>query len=271
MIKEEIIDKYSDKEKLATIFKKIKDKHFPNKVILSCRSRKKLCEISSFIINNLLCNHHSFNNCTNKVHSIIENNSHQDLFTIGDFWNKIKKEQIKQLITELNQTSLVGNLRIYLIKGIDLISSAAVNSMLKFLEEEPDNVYGVFLTTNINNVLPTFYSRCAVMSFSNQKKQKENFKNPLILKLIKNIEIKQLDKNYFLIQELKKLELAKLKLFIKELKLFFSSNMNKLLSLSARRACLKNTLILESRLNTNCNKALSLEAWGINVNRALNL
>lgn len=95
---------------------------------------------------------------------LIKTNNHSQIFLVKPDGNVIKKQQIIDLQDEFSKTSLLDAPRIYIIKDIDLISSSAANSLLKFMEE-PDNesVYGILISSNISNVLPTIISRAQVM------------------------------------------------------------------------------------------------------------
>ena len=76
----------------------------------------------------------------------------------------IKKEQVENLEHEFALTS--DYKRVFIIKDIDKATSAASNSLLKFLESLNDDSYGILITENINLVLPTIKSRCINIHFS---------------------------------------------------------------------------------------------------------
>lgn len=79
----------------------------------------------------------------------------------------ITKEQISDLEAEFSMTSLVDGPRVYIIDGIDTASVAAQNSLLKFIEEPTfkDEVYGILIAYDLNNVLSTIKSRCGLIRF----------------------------------------------------------------------------------------------------------
>lgn len=90
----------------------------------------------------------------------IKNQIHPNVIVISPDGSVIKKEQILVLQTEFSKTSLVDGARIYIISDIEKISSAAANSLLKFLEEpEGKQTYGFLLTENRDAVLQTISSR----------------------------------------------------------------------------------------------------------------
>lgn len=94
----------------------------------------------------------------------IKTNNHSQVHYIEPDGNVIKKDQILALHEEFSKTSLVSAARIYIINQVDLISTQAANSLLKFMEEpESNNVYGILITSNIAKVLPTITSRSQVI------------------------------------------------------------------------------------------------------------
>ncbi len=100
-------------------------------------------------------------------------NEHLNVTYIQKDGQGIKKEQIIALQEEFSMTSLVDGPRIYIIDGIEKISTQAANSLLKFIEEPINKeTYGILLTEDINQVLPTIISRSSVINFpSFEKKQ----------------------------------------------------------------------------------------------------
>lgn len=100
----------------------------------------------------------------------IINNNHMNVDYIGIDSNKtmISKDQITALQEEFSKTSLVSGTRVYIVDGIDTASSAAQNSLLKFIED-PQNqtpIIGIFLATELSNVVSTIISRCELVHFN---------------------------------------------------------------------------------------------------------
>ena len=100
--------------------------------------------------------------------SILSNN-HMNVDYIGIEENKkmISKDQILNLQDEFSKTSLVDGTRIYIVDGIDTASAAAQNSLLKFIEEPVNQIptVGIFLATELSNVVSTIQSRCILQHF----------------------------------------------------------------------------------------------------------
>ncbi|VEU80158.1 hypothetical protein [Haploplasma axanthum] len=95
---------------------------------------------------------------------LIKEDNHSQIYHIKPDGNVIKKDQIIGLQNEFTKTSLLKGPRIYIIEDVDLISTSAANSLLKFMEEpESNEVYGFLMTANLSNVLKTIISRSQVI------------------------------------------------------------------------------------------------------------
>lgn len=101
---------------------------------------------------------------------------------------KISKEQILDLQEEYSKTSLIDGYRIYIIDGIDTATVQAQNSLLKFIEE-PENqtpTIGIFIATELSNVVSTIQSRCVLIHFEAIERKK-------MIKILEDESIDNLD------------------------------------------------------------------------------
>lgn len=87
----------------------------------------------------------------------------EHFFVISPDGDSIRKEQIEDLEHEFGYVS--EHPRVFLIQNIDKATLTASNTLLKFLEDLPDNCYGVLTTENANSVLPTIRSRSQIVTF----------------------------------------------------------------------------------------------------------
>lgn len=103
------------------------------------------------------------------------NHMNVDYIGIQDKKTMISKEQITDLQDEFSKTSLVEGVRVYIVDGIDTASSAAQNSLLKFIEDPLNQTptVGIFLAKELSNVVNTIQSRCILEHFSSLPKEKE--------------------------------------------------------------------------------------------------
>ena len=89
--------------------------------------------------------------------------------TVDDDKKQISKEQIIQLQDEFSKTSLEEGPRVYIVDGIDETSISGQNSLLKFIEEpqNKEKTIGIFIATELSNVVTTIQSRCVLEHFDN--------------------------------------------------------------------------------------------------------
>lgn len=88
------------------------------------------------------------------------------LFFDGYQKEAIGREDILGIQTFFSKTSLEeSNQKVYIIDHAENMSIAAMNGLLKFLEEPSENVVAILTTDNIERLLPTVISRCVVVPF----------------------------------------------------------------------------------------------------------
>lgn len=126
--------------------------------------KKTMLDEARFFAASLYCGCLECNIC-----KTILNDNHLNVkhISIASDKTMITKEQINDLENEFSMTSLVTGPRVYIIDGIDTASVAAQNSLLKFIEEPTykDEVYGILIAYDLNNVLTTIKSRCGLIRF----------------------------------------------------------------------------------------------------------
>lgn len=90
--------------------------------------------------------------------------------------------KIKEII---GKKTFMGGNRMIIIKEIEKATPEAANSLLKILEEPPENTYIILTAQNINGVLPTIVSRSEIFSImpsGDNKSSKLISDNILLLK-----------------------------------------------------------------------------------------
>ena len=80
---------------------------------------------------------------------------------------KISKDQIDILSSKFKLFSYNANFRVVIIDKFNWLTNAAMNSMLKILEEPPSGVYFFLIVDELKNVLPTIQSRSQKLFFKN--------------------------------------------------------------------------------------------------------
>jgi DNA polymerase-3 subunit delta' len=78
----------------------------------------------------------------------------------GESKTKISVEQVDQILHSVNLAPYEGKYKVFIIDGVEFMSVAAANRLLKTIEEPVDNVIFILLTANQNLVPVTVVSRC---------------------------------------------------------------------------------------------------------------
>lgn len=91
---------------------------------------------------------------------------HPDVSLITPEGTRVKIEAVRKIKASSSYRPHEGRKKICIIKDADLLSLPAANSLLKILEEPPLYQVFILLTTNINRVIPTIFSRCQRISFN---------------------------------------------------------------------------------------------------------
>ena len=115
----------------------------------------------------IICENHYTENskCRDcNICHLIDNNTYQDLKIIEPIGASIKKEQVLEIQKSLSLKSSNNTNQVYIIKEADKMNVSTANSILKFIEEPEQGIYGILITTNRKALLTTILSRCILIS-----------------------------------------------------------------------------------------------------------
>lgn len=112
-------------------------------------------------VNHLLCETRQACGSCSSCQSLKRNNN--PYFHVLETDTSIKIQEIRSLKRDTQFKQEQYN--VWLIKDADKMTLQAANSFLKLLEEPPEYVVWILLTTNLASILPTIVSRCQVISF----------------------------------------------------------------------------------------------------------
>ena len=161
----------------------------PNKILLSGANGIGKYTFAVHFINYVLSKNeddsYSFDakqiNINNKSFKLMNNSTHPNFNLINLKINKknIEIEQIRNIINYSQKSSFNQNKRFILIDNIELLTKNASNSLLKLLEEPPENLYFILIHDNSYRILETIKSRS--INF------KINFTSKSIIQITKKI------------------------------------------------------------------------------------
>ncbi len=118
---------------------------------------------------------HNANDYVDKIVSFITNEEHKVVQSIYQdylkFEDDLKKEHVIQLQQYFSKKPVEKlNKKIYAIQNIENASVAALNSLLKFLEEPVSDTIAILTCKNKENVIPTIVSRTQVITLKPEQK-----------------------------------------------------------------------------------------------------
>ncbi len=161
----------------------------PNKILLSGANGIGKYTFAVHFINYALSKNEDDNysfkskqiNINNKSYKLMNNSTHPNFNLINLKINKknIEIEQIRNIINYSQKSSFNQNKRFILIDNIELLTKNASNSLLKLLEEPPDNLYFILIHDSSYRILETIKSRS--INF------KINFTNKSIIEITEKI------------------------------------------------------------------------------------
>ncbi len=94
-------------------------------------------------------------------------NNHPDYKVINETGETIKIEQVRELVEKVIEKPIVSNRKVYIINDSDKMTKEAQNCLLKTLEEPPQFVTIILISSNENLLLNTIKSRCMKIKFKN--------------------------------------------------------------------------------------------------------
>ncbi len=98
--------------------------------------------------------------CGKVLHEI-----HPDVFLIEPEGNFILVDQIRQLLQSIPLKNFEGRTKVIMIGEADRMTAEAANILLKTLEEPPQDVAFILVSSNPEAILPTIMSRCRMVQF----------------------------------------------------------------------------------------------------------
>lgn len=96
--------------------------------------------------------------------NLIDNDHLPSLITICPDGQFIKKNQVLEMMEKFSTKPVFTKFNIYIIRDAERFNSSSANTLLKFLEEPEENILGIFITSNKENVISTIRSRCQIFS-----------------------------------------------------------------------------------------------------------
>ena len=158
----------------------------------------------------------------------LENDNNPD-FNIIKPDGKIKIEQIRKMLEKVYEKPIISDKKVYIIDDAETMTIEAQNCLLKTLEEPPEYIIIILITSNESNLINTIKSRCLKLTFNS----------------LENVELKQYLENKLEFQNISETMLEN-----------FEGSVGKALKVKEKQELYSN---METTLkNFNCNSVIDL-------------
>lgn len=91
-----------------------------------------------------------------------------DVHIVSPDNNFIRIDRLKKMRAEANLRSYQGGKKVFIIDSADCMKDEAANSLLKILEEPPEDTVFILCAEKTQGILPTILSRCQLHIFGEQ-------------------------------------------------------------------------------------------------------
>ena len=115
----------------------------------------------------ILCLDDSKDDCTCKSCICFKGKNHPDFYLINETGENIKIDIIRELTAKVIEKPIVSKRKVYIINDFEKMTTEAQNCLLKTLEEPPEFVTIILISSNENIILNTIKSRCMTIKFKN--------------------------------------------------------------------------------------------------------
>lgn len=131
----------------------------------------------------IMCLDDSTKEYCNSCKSCIEfnTNNNPDFFYVEPDGNSIKIDTIREMLKKVAEKPIISRKKIFMIDNADKMTVEAQNCLLKTLEEPPEYICIILISSNENSLLNTIKSRCTIINFNkiSNKEIKEYLENEL--------------------------------------------------------------------------------------------
>lgn len=124
-------------------------------------------EIAKEFARKILCLNDHSNECKCKACLCFESDNHPDFNLINEQGETIKINQIREITNKIYEKPIISSKKVYIINDCEKMTEEAQNCLLKTLEEPPEYVCIILISSNENFILTTIKSRCMKISFKN--------------------------------------------------------------------------------------------------------
>lgn len=149
------------------LIKSIKEKHILHSYLFIGTEGVGKLLIAKEFAKSILCLEESDDECTCKSCISFKGNNNPDFYLINESGENIKIDTIRKITSKIIEKPIVSKRKVYIINDFEKMTKEAQNSLLKTLEEPPEFITMILISSNENIILNTIKSRCMILKFKN--------------------------------------------------------------------------------------------------------
>ena len=148
-----------------TFLNSFKAKRLSHAYLIAGNPGTPLLEVARYFAKSILCDDPDPLACNSCITCLrIDDDNYPDFIVIDGSKGTIKKEEVSGIETQFEKKAFESKgIMIYILHLVENMTTQAINSILKFLEEPESEIYAFLTTNNESSILPTIISRCQVM------------------------------------------------------------------------------------------------------------
>lgn len=127
----------------------------------------KLLVAKEFAKKILCLNNTEDKTCTCKSCTCFIGKNHPDYYIINEEGESIKIDTVRNITEKAFEKPILSDKKVYIINDFEKMTKEAQNCLLKTLEEPPEFVVIILISSNENIILNTIKSRCMTIKFHN--------------------------------------------------------------------------------------------------------
>lgn len=151
-----------------TFVNSLKNNRLSHAYLISGEVSTPLLDVAKYLAKSILCDDPSPLACDTCITCLrVDSNNYPDFILFDGSQSTITDKNI-EVVQERFKTEALERkgIMIYVLHLVENITTKAINSILKMLEEPTNQVYAFLTTNNKNKILPTIVSRCQLIQLN---------------------------------------------------------------------------------------------------------
>ena len=155
---------------LPKYYKNLNHKNLPHAFLIGGKNGVGKSDLTFLLTNKILCDVKNKESSCGVCQSckFFLSSNHPDFYHVKleEGKKNISINQIKSLQNKFYESSFLGGNKVFFIELIEFMSRDASDSLLKILEEPPNNTFFILTSARAKQISPTIRSRCAEINIT---------------------------------------------------------------------------------------------------------